>query len=569
MVYCIADNITSPLGDNSAANYQAIKSGRSSLCRYEKHWGIPHPFTASLFTEQQTQAMAQAGLTRFESLAIHSIRSAVSGLSIDLAAKNVVLILCTTKANIELLTTDDTPASLCTPATAAQHIATYLGMQTAPIVTCNACISGVSGLVLAHRLLETQQYDYAIVCGADVQCRFTISGFQSLQALSATDCKPFDIERTGLNLGEAAATMILSRTVPEGSRQPLWSLQQGTIRNDAFHISSPSKNAEGAYEALSAVSAGINIEELAVINAHGTATMYNDQMESVAIERAGLGGIPVNALKGYLGHTLGAAGVIESILTMKALDDGIILATRGYEEIGVSGKINIVTQQTTTEKKRFIKMISGFGGCNGAVLFSKEKSEASLPAMMPSARITHRVRLTPCSVVLDGQDVSCSQHGKALLTHLYKVYVNDYPKYYKMDALSKLGFVATELLLKAEAEQHDGVDTNRAVILFNHSSSIMADKQYVASIQPQDQYFPSPAAFVYTLPNMVTGEIAIRHQYHGETSFYIIDHHDEELMTQVVAASFADPATQSCISGWLDYQDDEHFEADIYISERN
>ncbi len=565
MVYCIADNITSPLGDTSAVNYQAIKSGRSSLCRYENHWGIPHPFTASLFSEQQTQAMAQAGLTRFESLAIHSISNAVNQIPADLSGDNVVLILCTTKANIELLNTENSQASLCTPATAAQHIAMHLGIKTAPIVTCNACISGVSGLVLAHRLLETQQYDYAIVCGVDVQCRFTISGFQSLQALSADDCKPFDIERTGLNLGEAAATLVLSRTVPKDFSQTLWGIEEGAIRNDAFHISSPSKNAEGAYQALNAVAKGVKVEELAVINAHGTATMYNDQMESVAIERAGLGDVPVNALKGYLGHTLGAAGVIESILTMKALDDGIILAIRGYEEIGVSGKINVVSQQTTTQKKCFIKMISGFGGCNGAALFCNNPQEKPQPVKEYKSNITHRVRITPNSVLIDGEVISCPKAGSELLTYLYKEYVNDYPKYYKMDALSKLGFVATELLLKAE-ERQGGEQWNRAIILFNHSSSIMADRQYVASIQ--DQYFPSPAAFVYTLPNMVTGEIAIRHQYHGETSFYILNQHDEQLMNNVVSASFAAPATHSAISGWLDYQDDEHFEADIYISER-
>ncbi len=567
MVYCIADNITSPLGDTSAANYQAIKSGRSALCRYENYWGIPHPFTASLFSEEQTQAMAQTGMTRFESLAIHSISNVVNQFPADLSSDNVVLILCTTKANIELLNTENSQASLCTPATAAQHIAMHLGIKTAPIVTCNACISGVSGLVLAHRLLETQQYDYAIVCGVDVQCRFTISGFQSLQALSADDCKPFDIERTGLNLGEAAATLVLSRTVPKDFSQTLWGIGEGTIRNDAFHISSPSKNAEGAYQALSAVAKSVKAEELAVINAHGTATMYNDQMESVAIERAELGDVPVNALKGYLGHTLGAAGVIESILTMKALDEGIILATRGYEEIGVSSKINVVSQQATTQKKCFIKMISGFGGCNGAALFCSNPQEKPQPVKEYKSNITHSVRITPNSVLIDGEVISCPKAGSELLTYLYKEYVNDYPKYYKMDALSKLGFVATELLLKAE-ERQGGEQGNRAIILFNHSSSIMADRQYVASIQDQDQYFPSPAAFVYTLPNMVTGEIAIRHQYHGETSFYILNQHDEQLMNQVVSASFADPATHSAITGWLDYQDDEHFEADIYISER-
>jgi len=566
MVYCIADNITTPLGDTSEANYQAVKSGRSALCRYEHLWGIPHPFTASLFTEQQTQSMAVEGMTRFESLVLHSIRQAVSGLPIDLSSDRVVLILCTTKANIELLTDGHTDTT-CTPATAARHVAALSGISTAPIVVCNACISGVSGLILGQRLLETRQYDYAIVCGADVQCRFTISGFQSLLALSAEECRPFDIERIGLNLGEAAATLVLSNR--QTAEAPLWTIRQGAVRNDAFHISSPSKNAEGAYLALSAVLTGTDTSALALVNAHGTATMYNDQMESVAIERAGLGSTPVNALKGYLGHTLGAAGIIESILTMKALDDHTLLATRGYLERGVSGKITIVAQQAATEKDAFIKMISGFGGCNGAVLFSRQTQTAdTLPVAVPDTRMTHRVQITPGTVQIDGQTVNCPDEEKTLLTWLYKQYVNDYPKYYKMDPLSRLGFVAAELLLKAEGEQAAEARTDRAVILFNHTSSILADRQYEASIQDKDHYFPSPAAFVYTLPNMVTGEVAIRHQYRGETSFYILRQHDEQQIRQIISASFSDPATRSIISGWLDYQDDDDFTADLFIIER-
>jgi 3-oxoacyl-[acyl-carrier-protein] synthase-1 len=103
------------------------------------------------------------------------------------------------------------------------------------------------------------------------------------------------------------------------------------------------------------------------------------------------------------------------------------------------------------------------------------------------------------------------------------------------------------------------------MILFNHSSSIHADRAYLASISDADNYFPSPSLFVYTLPNIVAGELATRHHYHGETSFYILPERDERLMWQIQTATFADPAIDSMISGWLDCEDEDHFLADLYL----
>lgn len=572
MIYRLSDNVISPLGETTEENYQALKAGRSALCRYTGRWGIPEPFTASLFTDEQTAALAVEGLTRFESLAFRSAEKAVKASGIDVSGNRTLFILSTTKANVELLSGDAEKDALYAPGAAAKRIATALGVTTEPMVVCNACISGVAAIVLALRLLNAGLYDDAVICGADVQSKFTVSGFQSLKAVSEESCRPFDIERLGLNLGEAAATLVVSGTCPKNhtvQEQQFWTIERGAVRNDAFHISSPSKNGEGARMALSAVLQGIgNADSLAFINAHGTATMFNDQMESVAIERAGLSTVPVNGLKGYFGHTLGAAGLLETIISMAAIDDHTLLATRGFEECGVSGKIRLSAEHRTTDKQHFIKMISGFGGCNGTLYAKKELPTAFTPqsqTVVPTTK-THTVRLTPTSLNIDGRDVSAQETGASLLTWLYKQHVNDYPKYYKMDGLSRLGLIATELLLKQEGHQRFEACEDRAVILFNNSSSVGADRKYLASIAETD-YFPSPSVFVYTLPNIVTGEIAMRNLYHGETSFYITNRRDDQLAWDVVCASFADPATKSIIGGWIDYQDDSHFEANLYIVE--
>ena len=574
MVSVLADNVISPLGETSEENYQAVKEGKSAIHAYAPMTaGIPNGFVASLLSSD------------FEELAFRSAQKAIDASGINVSSTRTVFILSSTKGAIEKLgQTDDDKLYL---GNIAQRIATRLGIQLSPIVVCNACISGLAAMILASRLLVSKKYDYAVVCGADCPGRFIISGFQSLNAMSAFSCQPFDIERQGLNLGEAAATVVLGReittkSVNNGCRKQVWQIGHGYIKNDAYHISTPSKTAEGLYEALQETINGIDKENIAFVNAHGTATLFNDQMEAIAIHRAELQDIPVNALKGYIGHTLGAAGIMETILCMKAVDDHTVLGTRGYEEVGVSGRIQLSSKHYSTIKTSFIKQLSGFGGCNATLYaqyvgvksqeFSDSKTNGGGSANISySVKKKHRVHIAPQGIWLDNKefiiDKEITQNG--LLTALYKQIIGNYPKYYKMDGLCRLGFVASELLLKAERDEGSFTeDTNktRAIVFFNRSSSIASDKKYLASIVEKDNYFPSPSVFVYTLPNIVTGEIAIRNGYHGETSFYILPHKNELLMQDIIETTFMDEQTTSVLTGWLDYEDSEHFEADLYIA---
>lgn len=574
MVSVLADNVISPLGETSEENYQAVKEGKSAIRAYAPMTaGIPNGFVASLLSSD------------FEELAFRSAQKAIDASGINVSSTRTVFILSSTKGSIEKLgQTDDDKLYL---GNIAQRIAKRLGIQLSPIVVCNACISGLAAMILASRLLVSKKYDYAVVCGADCPNRFIISGFQSLNAMSAFSCQPFDIERQGLNLGEAAATVVLGReittkSVNNGCRKQVWQIGHGYIKNDAYHISAPSKTAEGLYEALQETMNGIDKRNIAFINAHGTATLFNDQMEAIAIHRAELQDIPVNALKGYVGHTLGAAGIMETILCMKAVDDHTILGTRGYEEVGVSGRIQLSSKHHSTIKTSFIKQLSGFGGCNAALYaqsvgikpqeFSDSKTNGGGSANISySVKKKHQVHITPQGVWLDGKVFAIDKEGKqsSLLTALYKQIMGNYPKYYKMDGLCRLGFVASELLLKAERDESSFTeDTNktRAIVFFNRSSSIASDKKYLASIVEKDNYFPSPSVFVYTLPNIVTGDIAIRNGYHGETSFYILPHKNELLMQDIIETTFMDEQTTSVLTGWLDYEDSEHFEADLYIA---
>ena len=176
-----------------------------------------------------------------------------------------------------------------------------------------------------------------------------------------------------------------------------------------------------------------------------------------------------------------------------------------------------------------------------------------------------KVYINPETVLVNGKALAHQETGSALLTELYRTHIGDYPKFFKMDILSRLGFVASELLLQAEGKPRFEPCEDRAVVFFNRSASLQADTAYQATIQDPDKFFPSPAAFVYTLPNIVTGEIAIRNKYFGETSFIVLPEHDPQIMAQQLQNAFLDPMTTSIIGGWLDCTDENHFEAELYI----
>lgn len=592
MLKVVSTNIVSPLGRSSQENWRAVMQGWSALRRLENYKGIPLPFVASVFTPEQVAELAVEGFTRFESLAIRSITEALTHTDLDVHGERTIFILSTTKADVEELGfATERDGDYHRPALSAQRIAEHVGIGGGAIVCCNACISGVSAQILADRLISCGHYDNAVVCGADLVSSFTASGFLSFKSLSNEACRPFDADRQGLNLGEAAATIVFTRA--DSLRDGDWLFERGEMDNDAFHLSTPAPSGEGARKVLEAVMKGRDASELAFVSAHGTATMFNDQMESVAIEKAGLSSVPLTALKGWFGHTLGASGVLEVILGMMAVSESVVLPLRGFREIGVSGKVNLSPELRATDKNSFLKMISGFGGCNAAALYRRvregmeretapwlEKAAHSKGETAPELKETahlmgeaapglkelHRVHILPDGVTLDGRPLPVQSQGAGLLSEIYRKYVGDYPKYHKMDALSRLAFLATELLLsRSDVPQ----DSGRATILFNRTSSVVADRCHLGSIAKPGEFYPSPSVFLGTLPNIATGEIAIRHGYTGETSLYITDFRDEALMKKVVGSSFSPGGFRSLICGFVDCDRGDSFEADLKILVKN
>ena len=579
MIFNIGDNIVSPLGWTTAENWTAVLAERSGLRPNNGTFGLPEPFFASLMDEEKLDErfsklphFQEERYTKVEKMAILSATDAVRNAAIDPSAPEVIFVFSTTKGNVELLSDlrgyePERPYLW----RSAQLVARHFGNPNEPVVVSNACISGCAAQVAAARLLQRHGYRYAVVIGADVLSKFIISGFQSFKALSPEHCRPFDADRTGLNLGEAAATIVYARDRADiPADRPCLCLAAGAICNDANHISGPSRTAEGLFAAVSQVLDGFDVNDVAFVNAHGTATRYNDDMESVAMERAQLTDIPVNSLKGYFGHTLGAAGILEVILSTQELLHHRLLRTVGCETPGTAAAVKVTMAQENTDKTAFLKMISGFGGGNAALLVTvgEPRTPATKAGNGGGVKLLAQARISDTTAILpDGTELHpASDDPKQWLAELYSQLGMAYPKFFKMDRLSKAGILAAEMVMRAVGQSNEELKADWGVVCFNSAASLDDDRIYQETIQDPENYFPSPSVFVYTLANIVAGEMAIKYKLRGETSFYVSQHFDKERLEKAVADVFAQTKATHLLAGWVDY-DNGHCDVQLFVFE--
>jgi 3-oxoacyl-[acyl-carrier-protein] synthase-1 len=356
-----------------AAHWQAVAAGRSGIRSHHDVSLSPAPFWGAVLEPQQWQLMhaqtrGSESLSPFEQLALYSAKTAVQQCDEMPDPAKTAFILSTTKGNIEWL--GQAPDKRLYLHHSAALIAAALGLSSKPFTVSHACVSGVVALQQALRLIRSGRYDHVIVTGCDRFTQFVLSGFQSFQAVASGPCRPFDASRQGINLGEAAATIILSRA-PEN--EPLAQLLSGATSNDANHISGPSRTGEELAMAIdrALTMAGISAKDIDMISAHGTATLYNDEMESKAFALAGLLHAPVHSMKGYVGHTLGAAGVLESAMIIAALRQQQLIPSAGFETLGVPAPIQVTRTMQAADLRYVLKTASGFGGCNATAVWGK------------------------------------------------------------------------------------------------------------------------------------------------------------------------------------------------------
>lgn len=376
-IYLSHNNIVSSLGFDSPTVVRNIRDGKSGIRQINNEDLLPVPFYASLIdTDTLDRAFETMGAkedyTRLERMLLLSLNRTIEASKIKLTDR-VGLIISTTKGNIDTLD----PSHPLSPQKAylgdlGHIVKDYFGFKTEPIVLSNACVSGILAISVAKRFIARGTFDQVFIVGGDVLTSFILSGFQSFQALSDRPCKPYDKQRSGINIGEVAASILVTKDPLDLVPEAVAILGEGSC-NDANHISGPSRTGEGLYRSILSAfkEAQIEATDVDYISAHGTATVFNDEMEAIALNRLHLGEVPVNSLKGYFGHTLGASGLLETIVGMHSLYNNTLYASLGFEELGVSRPIQVITKNTPKKLDLFLKTASGFGGCNTAAVFKK------------------------------------------------------------------------------------------------------------------------------------------------------------------------------------------------------
>ena len=375
-VYITQTNCITPLGFNVPSNIKAILNGESGILLHEDLSLMPIPFYASIINDDElntafAKVNSKTNYSRLEKMMLLALEPIIKNSKIDLDSKTA-FILSTTKGNVTALK-NDSPENFQNAYlhTLAQTIADYFGFTTQPIVVSNACVSGILAISVAKRLLQSELYDNIFIVAGDEVSEFVLSGFNAFQAMSNSPCRPYSLNRTGVSLGEAAAAVLISANQATAKIK----VAGDSSINDANHISGPSRTGEGLYRSIQNAlnEAQITPKNIDYISAHGTATSFNDEMEALAFNRLEMGAVPVNSLKGFYGHTLGASGLLETVIAIESVLQNKLFVSLGFDELGVSQSINIIQKNEDKNIETFLKTASGFGGCNTAVVFEKVK----------------------------------------------------------------------------------------------------------------------------------------------------------------------------------------------------
>ena len=461
------------------------------------------------------------------------------------------------------------------------------------------------------------------MAGFDLLCDFIVSGFNAFKSVSPTLCRPYDASRDGLTLGEACGAVLLTRDQRLSGTGV--SVVGGGISNDANHISAPSRTGDGLWYAIRAAlaEAGTGAGEVGLVNTHGTATVYNDEMESKALHLAGLCGVPCNSLKPYFGHTLGASGVIESIVTVRELCEGTCFGVKGYAECGVPYPPNVSAAHRKIRTDAALKTASGFGGCNAAVVFRR----AAGPNAAPGNETAEGQGCGPNTGVQGGNDcleaararsgtamsandrargknavghgnpdtgekagghaeTGTGRHGSGIGCHdtahvviaqhpslpfdafireRYRALADPNMKFSKMDDLCKLAYVASCELLSGH--RPDCPAERIGVVMANRSASLDSDRRHQAIIDAGDGCGASPAVFVYTLPNIMLGQVAIKHGLKGESTFFAFPDKSSNFIREYAASLIAEGRMDAVLWGWCEF-DGGSYDCELTLTEK-
>ena len=318
---------------------------------------------------------------RLATIALDEARQQARDSLSSIPLERIGLVLSTTKANIEALEriADGRPCS----DVARRHLqGDLLAVDLAaahgargPIQCVSvACMSGLVALQQGAKLIQRGDADAALVAGVDHLSAFVVAGFSALKAIDPLGCRPFDQNRSGLSPGEAGAAIVLVR--PEDAPPSATKIRGWGSSNDANHMTGPSRDGSGLALAMRVAlnSAELKPAVIDYVSAHGTGTPYNDAMESQALRTIFGDSCPaVSGSKGMLGHTLGAAGVVETILCVLAMSERLLPGTPRLSSAAEGTPISLLHEPRPAQRlNHILKVNTGFGGVNSALVLTNE-----------------------------------------------------------------------------------------------------------------------------------------------------------------------------------------------------
>ncbi len=577
LIYLTADNVICSLGFSTNACWEQMLRRQSGVRLQKDQSLFENPFFASRISDEKLRILVTQNnlhaFTRFEQLLILTLKQTIEKAALKTFSSDTGFILASTKGNIRLLSNENENDKIFLLFHLAQKIARYLGFSTRPLVVCNACISGVSAMVVAKRLIDAGVYKQILVAGGDELSRFITTGFHAFKSVSPQICKPYDVSRDGLSLGEAFGSLLLTtdkNLVPEAAKI---TLAGGSVSNDANHISGPSRTGEELHNAIEQAlkQAGLLPHEVSFVNAHGTATIYNDEMESRALRLSRLDSVPLQSLKSYLGHTLGASGVVETIFCKKQMEENSMLGTLNFEKTGLPFQMNIASEHRQMRLRSCLKTASGFGGCNSAIVIGKDFPNRKSTFPQRDVKISHYCKTDASGIEVDGEKIieNISRDDfSVLIRKAFSALDMDYRKFYKMDDLSKLGFVTVEYLARTVRHFEKLRPESKGIVSANRSASLDTDIRYRRNLDEVGDCEASPAIFVYTLPNVMHGEVCIRLKIKGENTFFIQDEFDKDFLIKYARIVMNEQDMEYCLVGWCDLLRDI-YRAEYYLLKRD
>lgn len=376
-VYITNNNIISSLGFDSETNFKNLISGKSGIKKHKRKDG--KSFYSSIVDKNVLEANflkieKNKKYTTLEKMMLLSVNYILKESQLKITDKTG-LIISTTKGNIDVLSPESNfykEPERAYLSELGKQVQSFFGFKKEAIVLSNACVSGILAISVAKHFIQSNYYDDVIIVSGDLVSEFIVSGFKSFQAISNEPCNPYSKNRKGITIGEAVASVLISNKKIKYSKNIVEVIGSASC-NDANHISGPSRNGEGLFLSVQSAlkEARLSFSEIDYISAHGTATNYNDEMESIAFNRLKMSKIPLNSLKGYYGHTLGASGLLETIIGIESLHSNTLISNIGFDELGVSMPINVIKETKNAVLNVFLKTASGFGGSNTSVIFKK------------------------------------------------------------------------------------------------------------------------------------------------------------------------------------------------------